>query len=73
MPAGYQGPLLVLYNQAGYPSLPRSGDALVFDFRLSNVLRTSNELVTGSGPVSAFQYYYVEPTDQRARIRKVAD
>jgi hypothetical protein len=73
VPAGYQGPLLVLYNQAGYPSLSRSGDSLVFDFRLSNVLRTSSALVTGSGPVSAFQYYYVGPTGQRARIRKVAD
>lgn len=73
VPTDYQGPLLVLYSQAGYPSLPRSGDSLVFDFRLSNVLRTSSELATGSGPVSAFQYYYVGPTGQRAHIRKVAD
>lgn len=73
VPTDYQGPLLVLYDQAGYPALPRSGDSLVFDFRSGNVVRTSSALVTGNGPVSAFQYYYVGPTGQRTRIRKVAD
>ena len=38
VPADYQGPLLVLYDKAGYPALPRSGDSPVFDFRSCNVV-----------------------------------
>jgi hypothetical protein len=63
----------MLYNQPGYPVLPRSGDSLVFDFRSSYILRTSSPLVTGSGFVDSFRYYYVDSTGRRTRIRKVID
>ena len=63
----------MLYNQPSYPMLPRSGDSLVFDFRPSYVLRTSSPLVTGSGFVESFRYYYVDAAGHRTRIRKVID
>lgn len=73
VPVGYEGPLIMLYNQPGYPVLPRSGDSLVFDFRPSYVLRTSSPLVAGSGFAESFRYYYVDDTGRRIRIRKVVD
>jgi hypothetical protein len=73
IPAQYQGPLVVLYSQPGYPPLPRLSDSLLFDFRPGNVLRTSSPLVTGSVAFEAVQYYYVEKGGRRRRIRKVDD
>lgn len=71
VPSGYEGPLIVCYNQPAQPALPHSGDSLVYDFRSSNVLRTSSPLRTGSGSFDSFQYYYVDAAGHRSRIRKV--
>jgi len=73
VPARYEGALFVQYGQAGYPALPRSGDSLVFDFRPGRLLRTSSPLVTGAAAADAFQYYYVDASGHRTRIRKVED
>jgi hypothetical protein len=73
VPAQYEGVLLVQYGQMGYPALPRSGDSLVFDFRPGRLLRTSSPLVTGAAATAAFQYYYVDASGHRTRIRKVED
>jgi hypothetical protein len=71
LPTGYEGPLIVFYGQTGYPPLPRSGDSLIFDFRPGYILRTSSPLVTGSGYVESFQYYYANAAGHLSRIRQI--
>lgn len=73
LPAGYEGPLIVLYEQPGRPNLPRSGDSIVFDFRQNPIIYTREPLITGLGASNAFQYYYVSANGRRSRINKVED
>jgi hypothetical protein len=73
IPAHYEGALFVQYGQLGYPPLPRRGDSLVLDFRGGRLLRTSSPLMMGTGPANALNYYYVDASGHRTRIRKVED
>lgn len=63
LPAGYTGWVAVIYNQKGYPELPKEGDAIVNRIPKNGVLKTSSAPTAGG-----MTFFYADDQGQRTEV-----
>lgn len=68
IPEGYEGPLLIIEDEAAIEKPLKKTDSIIFDFTKSIVLKFKGKFIENSSFLSNIKYYYVDELGNKREI-----